>query len=524
MEWTAEADEYFKKVPPFVRPMAKRGVENYARTHGLSIITPEIIQKAKGQMEGKEKEIDKKAGNRSNAGDFDRKTARMHKADDGFLAQENVDPLRYAFKRKAVVHAGMTGTHLPDEQILPAWEGMVSQENHSRRRTVYLHIPFCRSHCRFCGFYMYDSKKEETAQYTEALIKEIKDNSQALAIQSHPVHAVYFGGGTPTALAPKDLQAILRALHDYLPLANDCEITIEGRVDDFSSEKMEACLAGGANRFSIGIQSFNSEVRQGMGRVAEREQVLKFLTQLCSYDQAAVIIDLIYGFPKQTMEIWQDDILTFLNETLVDGVDLYQLNVFRGGPLFKAIEDGRVAAAADIPTQAAMFAKGVEICIERRLRRLSLAHWARNARERNCYNSFTKFGSFSIPFGCGAGGRLPGYYFFQEGNLKNYYNLVAKGIKPVTTGMKLPDNMDLIREIVGNMEMLAVNLAGIGQKFNLDLLKIFAPLLTQWQKVGLIKLSKSGWLEFTIAGEFWNVTLAQKMVDFLENYMKENSN
>lgn len=517
MEWTTEANEYFKKVPPFVRPMAKRGVENYAKVHGLSVITTEIIQQAKGQMENKGGAAGKNDDNKSNVGDFDRTTARMHKGSGGFLAQENVDPLKYAFSRKAVVHAGMTGTHLPDKEVLPVWQEMVAKEDYSRRRTVYLHIPFCRSHCRFCGFYMYDTRKEETGQYVKALIKEIRDNGKERAIESHPIHAVYFGGGTPTALAAKDLEAILLALRENLPLANDCEITIEGRVDGFSPDKIEACLAGGANRFSIGVQSFNSKVRRGMGRVADRQQVLAFLDKLCSYDQAAVIIDLIYGFPEQSMEIWQDDVLTFLNETVVDGVDLYQLNVFRGGPLFKAIEDGRVAAAADIPTQAEMFAKGVGICTERRLRRLSLAHWARNNRERNCYNSFTKFGSFCIPFGCGAGGRLPGYYFFQEGNLKNYCNVVAKGEKPVTTGMKLPDNMALIREIVGSMEMLAVNLAGIGEKFNIDLLDIFAPLLAQWQKVGLIKLSQSGWLEFTIAGEFWNVTLAQKMVDFLNS-------
>ena len=162
--------------------------------------------------------------------------------------------------------------------------------------------------------------------------------------------------------------------------------------------------------------------------------------------------------------------------------------------------------------------------MEGRLRRLSVAHWARNLRERNRYNTFTRFGSLCIPFGCGAGGRLPGHYFFQEGSLKKYYELVDKNIKPVTTGMVLPENTDFFRELVGNMENLSVNLTALGKKFDLDLLATFAPLLEQWKNTGLVKLSDSGWLEFTVAGEFWNVTLAQNMLEYFTKTQANSKN
>lgn len=95
-----------------------------------------------------------------------------------------------------------------------------------------------------------------------------------------------------------------------LPLANDCEITVEGRLSNFGPDKMEACFEGGANRFSLGVQSFDTEIRQAMGRVSDRDTLIRQLQLLQSYDQAAVIVDLIYGFPMQTMERWLADIAT----------------------------------------------------------------------------------------------------------------------------------------------------------------------------------------------------------------------
>ena len=95
-----------------------------------------------------------------------------------------------------------------------------------------------------------------------------------------------------------------------LPLANDCEITVEGRLSNFGPDKMEACFEGGANRFSLGVQSFDTEIRQAMGRVSDRDTLIRQLQLLQSYDQAAVIVDLTYGFPMQTMDRWLADIAT----------------------------------------------------------------------------------------------------------------------------------------------------------------------------------------------------------------------
>jgi oxygen-independent coproporphyrinogen-3 oxidase len=510
MQWTEEAESYFNKVPPFVRPMVRKGVETYVRSQGFATVTTDLIRQAKARMMGNNPVDGEQPENR---GEFNRETSRLHSGVSQFFAKEGVDPLPYAFDRKTAVHAGAGGLYLEKDQVMAAWNMCSADPDQNKRRTVYIHTPFCRSHCRFCGFYMYKIEDDSSRAYTTALLQEIKQSAELAAVREQPVQAVYFGGGTPTDLEAEDLERLLAGIHEYLPLANDCEITVEGRVSHFTPAKIAACIRGGANRFSLGVQSFHTEVRRQMGRRAERHEVLSLLAKLTDQNQASVVIDLIYGFPNQTMEIWQDDVRTFLEETELDGCDMYQLNVFRGGPLATAIDEGRIAPVADIPAQAAMFSMGRAMALNARLRRLSMCHWGRTSRERNRYNSFTRYGATCIPFGCGAGGRLGGHSFFQEGGLKEYYRRVQEGEKPIATAVRMSPHSPMFSELVAKIEEGAVNLPALGSRYDIDLPEVFHPLLSQWAKTGLLVMD-NGWLELTEAGEFWQVTMAQALLDY----------
>ena len=98
-------------------------------------------------------------------------------------------------------------------------------------------------------------------------------------------------------------ERLLKAIKEYLPLANDYELTLEGRIHDLIPENLDVWMANGVNRMSIGVQSFNTEVRQMVGRLDTKETVLERLAALKAYGQCSVVIDLIYGLPGQTMEV-----------------------------------------------------------------------------------------------------------------------------------------------------------------------------------------------------------------------------
>ena len=164
-------------------------------------------------------------------------------------------------------------------------------------------------------------------------------------LSSAPIQAVFIGGGTPTSLSPENAGRLLSTIQRCLPLANDYELTFEGRVHDLVPEKMDVWFRNGVNRMSLGVQSFDTKVRQAVGRIDDGETVFSHLQELLSYNQCAVVIDLMYGLPYQTMDVWHKDVETLV-ESGIDGADLYQLNVFEHSDLNLAIQRGKLPPAA----------------------------------------------------------------------------------------------------------------------------------------------------------------------------------
>lgn len=443
------------------------------------------------------------------------KTMGKEAREQSCFATVSDNPLAHAFKKKTVVHAGMGGAPVPREDIPDLWASLANIPRFGKT-LAYIHIPFCETHCLYCGFYTNPATGDFSRVYTDALIREIQQKSELPACQNGPVHAVYLGGGTPTALDGSDLKRLLIAVGKHLPLANDCEITVEGRVLNMDQEKIEACLEGGANRFSIGVQTFDTDIRQKLGRVADRETILSTLKSLKNTDNAAVIIDLIFGLPGQGMEKWEDDIRTYLDLKL-DGVDLYQLILYKNGLLEKQIKNGKLAPMADTPEKSTLFARGVEMMQNVRYRRLSISHWGRTTRERNMYNLLMKSGVHCLAYGSGAGGTLHGHTYFIDGKLKNYLaNEVMD--KKISMMLYLSPHGRLARAISGELELGRIDFQSLGKNLDLDLNKIYAPLLEQWETAGLIRQNQD-WVELTLAGEFWQTNLAQGLMD----YFKSNS-
>lgn len=447
--------------------------------------------------------------------------------DDGeissFFARENTDPLMHAFEKKISVHAGLAGSKVPVVLNDEVYKNLSSMPRNGKT-AAYLHIPFCENHCLYCGFFNRKFQNDVAEKYTDALITELETSSSIPVVASGPVHSVYIGGGTPSALSAKDLKRLLDAVRRYIPLANDCEITVEGRVHHFDDDKISACIDGGANRFSIGVQTFNTVLRRKMRRFASRRDAVAFIEKLAARDQAAIVIDLIYGFPGQTMTMWEDD-LTLAASLPLDGLDLYQLNVFRSSPLFRAIEHGLFPEAPGIPGQASMFEKGVRFMEKERWRRLSVSHWARTSRERNLYNLMMKSRNNCLQYGAGAGGCVSDHMIFNEASLDAYMKIVDSGKKPVSAIATPPDMPEIIKGITGELEQLELNVRRLGNRTGLDLENLFGNLLSQWRRAGLVNI-EDGWVELTLAGQFWEVNLAQALIDYfnltVENHTKNS--
>lgn len=383
-------------------------------------------------------------------------------------------------------------------------------------RLAYVHIPFCSNHCLFCGFYRYKADDVALSAYADHVVADIEREAEREGGVGRAVSAIYLGGGTPSALSARDLHRILKALH-RLPLTRDCEITVEGRVAGFDDERIEACLDAGANRFSIGIQSFDTTLRHRMGRRASQKEAVDFLRRLVARDRAAVVCDLIFGLPGQTDEVWQRDV-ALCRDIGLDGVDLYCLTLQSGSPLAQAIGKGALPPPADDLTAERRYIEGGADLEAAGWVRLSQAHWGRTARERNRYNSATKGGADCLAFGAGAGGALAGHRFMLEGDVTAYQERVARGEKPVA-GLLAPPRHKTARDLVmSGLEDGAIDLRKLDAVVEAGFSSALAPLLERWSAQALVQNNDTT-LRLTPKGRYWHNNLAGVLFGLISAYV-----
>ena len=427
------------------------------------------------------------------------------------LACDN--PMSGAFPHKRVVHAGLNGTLISPKESQSVWDTVMrGAPKRGQMQCAYIHIPFCKTKCTYCGFFQNGTSQSIEDNYIDGLIGELKLASECPRLKDGLIHAVFIGGGTPTSLSPANSERLLKAIKEYLPLANDYELTLEGRIHDLIPENLEVWMNNGVNRMSIGIQSFNTKVRQMVGRLDTKETVLERLAALKAYGQCSVVIDLIYGLPGQTMDVWEQDLADLVSSG-VDGADLYQLNVFDGSDLNRDIASGKVPPAATTSMQGDMFEFGRTYLEARAYRRLSAAHWSANNRERSLYNILAKAGVPMFPFGSGAGGNVDGYGMMLHRALKPYEDMVSRGEKPFMALMKQSDLQPFVNQVVSQLEQgyLDINTL-VAMDSRLDELNWLYKL---WEKRGLV--SYNGLLyKLTSAGEFWTVNITQSTLEAME--------
>jgi oxygen-independent coproporphyrinogen-3 oxidase len=304
------------------------------------------------------------------------------------------------------------------------------------------------------------------------------------------------------------LAALTEALRRGFNLANDCEITLEGRIHDFDRGRTLGFLSAGFNRFSIGIQTFDTSVRRSLGRVSDSDTARRLLADVSAHQRAAVIIDLIYGLPGQTVEGFLADLDT-AELAGVDGLDTYQLNVF--SQLGRAVAQGRVPAPAPLPAQGRYYEAAALRLAGRHWRRLSLSHYARSTRERNIYNPWAKRRLPCLAAGAGAGGFLDGHAVYRQADVEGYVRRISKGdFSPDFVTAPSP-SAPVTSFIVGQMEEGHLDYQELCRRFGVNPGPL-ERLLSDWRQAGLVELGGET-MTMTMAGLFWGVNLTQAVVE-----------
>lgn len=380
---------------------------------------------------------------------------------------------------------------------------------------AYLHIPFCANHCVFCGFYRNAWKDSQSSVYTDKIIEEMAAEAEVRTGKGK-IRAVYFGGGTPTALLTEDLVRLIRACYQYLPLAEDCEFTIEGRMSHFDLEKAQACLEAGANRISIGVQTFNTAIRRRLGRKHSGDEAFEYLAKLCELD-AVIVADLMFGLPNQTNDVWQNDIARAA-ELPLSGLDTYAFNLYPMLPINRMIEKGAFPTPPGFDIQADQYAYTVETLLEKGWEQVSNSHFAYPGRgERNRYNTLIKSDISCLAFGSGAGGNFGGFSYQVQGDLESYL-ATPKGEKNIAFMSGHSLNKALLSKVQHDIETGRLNPSLF------DGNKAAQKLIAQWQEMQLFKEPDSdGLIRLNTSGRYWSPTLIRKLMLTLPTQEKDQT-
>lgn len=168
--------------------------------------------------------------------------------------------------------------------------------------SLYLHVPFCRQMCWYCGCNMkLASKYDPVATYAKTLRKEVALMAEALPDRMTISH-LHWGGGTPTALSPDDLETLMAEIREWWDFTPDAEVAIESDPRTLTAEMAARIGAMGFTRASFGVQEFDLRVQKAINRVQPPEMVRKSVSQLRAGGVTGINFDLIYGLPFQTVD------------------------------------------------------------------------------------------------------------------------------------------------------------------------------------------------------------------------------
>lgn len=170
---------------------------------------------------------------------------------------------------------------------------------------IYLHIPFCKSRCIYCGFFSTTSLQKRH-DYVDAVVEELRQRRSFLANQ--PIDTIYFGGGTPSQLSSDELERMLDAIYHLYNVREGAEVTLEGNPDDLTPSFLQRIRQMGVNRLSMGVQSFDDARLRFLHRRHTAAQAIQAVRDVQAAGFTNLSIDLMFGFPGQTLDQWKQDV------------------------------------------------------------------------------------------------------------------------------------------------------------------------------------------------------------------------
>lgn len=326
---------------------------------------------------------------------------------------------------------------------------------------AYIHIPFCKSKCKYCSFISYPNL-ELKGEYLYALEKEILKNYKGELLKT-----LYFGGGTPSLLKICEFEKLIKLFN----INEQTEITAELNPEEITFDYLSA-LKHRVNRISFGCQTFDDKILKLIGRRHNSQDVINAVKYAKSADFKNINLDFIYGLPYQSIEIFENDLKKAI-ELDIQHISLYGLKIdencfFAKNPPNNLPNDD---------CQAEMYLKAIEILTQNGFEHYEISNFSKSGfnsqHNLNYWNNNSYYG-----FGLAAHGYQNNIRYFNTSDLKEYIqNQFHKGFNKLSNQEQLEEEIFL-----GFRKISGINIEQINKKFNIDFLSKYKDILIKYDK------------------------------------------
>lgn len=378
-------------------------------------------------------------------------------------------------------------------------------------QAAYIHIPFCEHICHYCDFNKVFLKGQPVDEYLDSLEKEMKLTIEKYGEQK--LSTIFVGGGTPTSLTAPQLERLCGIINRELKVHPEIEYTFEANPGDLTEDKLKALYEGGVNRLSFGVQSFNNELLQRIGRTHQAEEVFSSIESAKKIGFDNISVDLIYSLPGQTLEDFQEtlntaftlDIQHYSGYSLIIEPKTVFYNLMRKGKLPTPGED----------VEASMYGVLMEEMANHGFQQYEISNFAKpgfESRHNLTYWNNTEY----FGFGAGSHGYVGKNRYSNYGPLKKYMQPLEQGEFPLMHEHEVTVVEQMEEELfLGLRKNKGVSLLSFEEKYNQNLLQLFDKEIKGLISRELIEI-EDGYLRLTDKGRFLGNEVFQSFIGVLK--------
>lgn len=360
---------------------------------------------------------------------------------------------------------------------------------------LYIHIPFCIQKCLYCDFPSFGGEEQAYERYTAAVCREIE--AKASMGKGWQIKSIFFGGGTPTVLSVQQMKRILDTVYACYDVEADAEITTEANPGTLDLEKCIALREMGFNRLSMGVQAWQDELLERLGRIHTRQQFLKNFANAREAGFENINVDLMFALPEQTLGQWEET-LSEITALQPEHISAYSLIIEEGTPFFDLYEK-EVYQKTDEELDRAMYHAAVEILAEEDYHQYEISNFAKSGKESRHNRIYWQDEAY-LGFGLGAHSYWEGKRFHNSLDLHTYMEqaeagaVLAEDVEELSLADQYSEFMFMGLRLTEGIEKKR-----FFQRFGVEMESVYGAQIQKCQEEGLLE-ETDGWLRLTARG------------------------